>query len=335
VKIAMVTDAWHPQISGVVTTLAQTIEELGKLGHDVLAVHPNLFRSTIPCPTYPQIRLVVNPYFRVARLLDDFQPHCIHLVTEGPLGLAGRAYCVRRSYPFTTSFTTRFDEYIAMRFPVPASPVFRLLRWFHSRAARVMLSSKPLKEELESKGFRNVALWPRGVDTDRFRPRDKNFLPGERPVQLYVGRVAVEKSIEDFLRVNLPGTKYVVGDGPALDRLRREYPDTRFTGAKTGDDLARHYAAADVLVFPSRTDTFGIVMLEAMACGVPVAAYPVRGPVDIVRQGVTGWMDEDLQKAVERALTLDSRACRPFALRFSWQRSAERFVDNLEPVRRS
>jgi glycosyltransferase involved in cell wall biosynthesis len=331
-KIPIVTDAWHPQISGVVTTLTRTIQELQNLGHQILSIHPNLFELTIPCPTYPRIRLVLNPVKKLSRLLDRFEPDCIHVVTEGPLGLAGRFYCTQKKYPFTTSFTTRFDEYIELRFPIPRQMTFALLRWFHSAASRVMLSSAALKEELESREFSRVALWPRGVDTELFCPRDKDFLPDPKPILIYVGRIAVEKSIEDFLQLNIPGTKVVVGDGPALLKLKNEYPQVRFVGAKVGEELACYYAAADVFVFPSRTDTFGIVMLEALACGVPVAAYPVRGPIDIINQGVTGYLDENLGKAVLQALALDPEKCREFAMQFSWRRSAERFVGNLVKI---
>ncbi len=328
-KIAIVTDAWRPQISGVVTTLLYTIRELKQKGHEVLSIHPGLF-ATVPCPTYPQIRLAAHPLQKARKLIGAFGPDAVHIVTEGPLGLAGRRHCVKTGRPFTTSFTTRFDEYIHLRFPViPGEGVFRLLRWFHKPAKRVMLSSEPLKRELESRGFSNIVLWPRGVDADLFRIRRKNGLPGHRPIFMYVGRVAVEKNIEAFLNLSLPGSKYVVGDGPALPALKRKYPRAHFTGPKLGEELAAHYAAADVFVFPSRTDTFGIVMLEAMASGAPVAAYPVRGPVDVVRQGVTGFLDENLETACLNALTLSPDACRDFAKRFSWENSAEKFIRRL------
>ena len=331
-KIAIVTDAWHPQISGVVTTLTQTIEHLKRMGNDVSVIHPGLFRLTIPCPTYPQIRLAVFPKIRLKRMLDQFQPDHIHIVTEGPIGVAGRFYCRKNRFRFTTSFTTRFDEYVNLRFRIPARWIFYLLRWFHGGASQVMISSKPLREELGQKGFTHTVLWPRGVDTELYRMRDKNFLPDARPIFLYVGRVAVEKNIEAFLTAKLPGTRYVVGNGPDLARLQKEYPKVKFVGAKFGGDLARHYAAADVFVFPSKTDTFGIVMLEAMACGVPVAGYPVRGPIDIVQPGTTGVLGDDLQKAALMALDIDPRKCREFALQYSWQKSAEHFVRNLVAV---
>lgn len=328
-KIAALTDAWHPQISGVVTTLSRTIAEMESMGHEVCCIHPGIYPKTIPCPTYPQIQLAVNPAGRLFRILDRFQPDAIHIVTEGPIGLAGRYYCHRRQRRFSTAFCTRFDEYIEMRFGVPGGLIFKLMRWFHNGAARVMISSVPLKQELESRGFRNTMLWPRGVDTELFRPMDKNFLDCPRPVFTYVGRVAVEKNIEAFLKLDLPGTKLVVGDGPALETMKSNFPETRFVGAKTGLELARHYAASDVFVFPSRTDTFGIVMLEAMACGVPVAGFPVRGPIDIIENGKTGYVSEDLRWAILKALELSPEDCRQATLPYSWKKSAECFVDNL------
>jgi glycosyltransferase involved in cell wall biosynthesis len=271
-------------------------------------------------------------------MLEEFCPDAIHIVTEGPVGLSGRLYCVRNRLHFTTSFTTRFDEYIHMRFHIPSPWIFALLRWFHSAASRVLISSVALREELEGRGFSHTVLWPRGVDAEQFRPRSKSFLSAPRPIFMYVGRVAVEKNIQDFLKLDLPGTKYVVGDGPELGRLRTTYPDVRFVGAKTGLELARYFAAADTFVFPSRTDTYGVVMLEALACGVPVAAYPVRGPADIVRNGETGFLDEDLQKAALQALDLDPVRCRHYALQFSWPNSAKYFINNLvsaQPSERS
>lgn len=331
-RIAILTDAWYPHISGVTTTVNKTIEELEKAGHLVCAVHPGCCSVTAPCPTYPQIRLALNPYSCLSKILKDFKPEAIHIVTEGPVGLAGRFYCYRHKLNFTTAFTTRFDEYIALRSPIPADWIFWALRWFHGASSGVMISSLPLKVELEAKGFANIRLWPRGVDTDFFVPGAKDFLNVPRPVFLYVGRVAVEKNLEAFLRLDLPGTKVIVGDGPALNSFKRRYPQARFMGAKRGEALARHFAAGDVFVFPSLTDTYGVVMLEAMACGLPVAAYPVRGPVDIVQDGVTGCLDEDLRAAALKALTLSPEACRQSALQFSWSRSAELFVANLVPV---
>jgi glycosyltransferase involved in cell wall biosynthesis len=330
-KIAIVTDAWHPQVSGVVTTLDVTARTLSRTGHEILVIHPGMFR-TVACPTYPQIRLALAPGKKLAGSLDAFGPDRIHAATEGPLGLACRSYCRKRGRAFTTSFTTRFDQYVSLRFPLPSAWVLSYLRWFHSASSRVMVSTPSLQGELLERGFSRIALWERGVDTRTFRPRPEPLLQVPRPVHLYVGRVAVEKSVEDFLRLPLPGSKYVVGDGPDLERLRRAYPDVAFSGTRTGEELAEYYAAADVFVFPSRTDTYGIVMLEAMASGVPVAAYPVRGPADLIVQGLTGFLDEDLGRATERALSLSRDLCRAYALNYSWERSVRQFLDNLVPA---
>jgi glycosyltransferase involved in cell wall biosynthesis len=331
-KIAIATDAWPPQISGVVTTLKSTIKELELLGHEVRPIHPECFSVTVPCPTYPQIRLALAYRTGFGRHFKSFAPDSVHIVTEGPIGMACRQFCRKEGLKFTTSFTTRFDEYVQLRFGIPSRAVFRMLRWFHCAASNVMVSSVPLKKELDEKGFANTVLWPRGVDTDLFKLGDKPFITDPRPIFLYVGRVAVEKNIESFLALDLPGTQYVVGDGPSMEKLKARYPKVRFVGAKHGEELARYYGASDVFVFPSLTDTFGIVMLEAMACGLPVAGYPVRGPVDIVQNGVTGFLDQDLRTAALKALEIDPQACRRFARQYSWQKSARRFVENLVSV---
>lgn len=330
-RIAIVTDAWPPQINGVVTTLTHTVQELKKAGHSVKVIHPGLFPLTMPCPSYPQIKLAIAPRKRLAHLLEDFAPEAIHAATEGPLGLSCRNYCVQKGAPFTTSFTTRFDEYVSLRSPIPSRFVLRLMRWYHSRSAALMVATPQLQQELHDQGFCRLELWPRGVDTALFHPDPEATFPGARPHLLYVGRVAVEKNIEAFLNLRTPGTKYVVGDGPDLPKLQERYPEAVFLGAHKGRDLAAHFAAADVFVFPSKTDTFGVVMLEAMACGVPVAAFPVRGPADIIDQGGTGWLDANLEHAVEKALTCTPEACRQQALRYSWARSAAHFVRNLVP----
>jgi len=331
-KIAIATDAWPPQISGVVTTLKRTIKELEQLGHEVRPIHPHCFSVTFPCPTYPQIRLALAYGTGFGRHLNGFVPDCVHIVTEGPVGLACRQFCRKEGLKFTTSFTTRFDEYVQLRFGVPGRFTFRMLRWFHSPASNVMIASQPFRKELEEKGFSNTVLWPRGVDTDLFNLGDKSFITDPRPIFLYVGRVAVEKNIESFLSLDLPGTKYVVGDGPSFKKLKACYPNVRFVGARHGKELARYYAASDVFVFPSLTDTFGIVMLEAMACGLPVAGYPVRGPIDLVKNGITGFLDRELRIATLKALEIDPQACRRFARQYSWRKSARRFVENLVHV---
>jgi 1,2-diacylglycerol 3-alpha-glucosyltransferase/glucuronosyltransferase len=333
-RIAIVTDAWHPQINGVVTTLGKTGEGLADMGHEVLFVTPDYFR-TIPCPTYPSIHLALSPAGKMARMLDAFAPHAVHIATEGPLGWAARSYCRNRGLAFTTSYHTQFPQYIKLRVPVPMNWSYAVLRRFHGAAVRTMVPTPSLRRELRRRQFRNVVIWPRGVDTELFRPADAGVLEAPRPIAMYAGRVAVEKNIEAFLALDLPGTKYVVGDGPDLEKLRRKYPAARFTGFKKHAELAAHLAAADIFVFPSRTDTFGIVMLEAMACGVPVAAFPVTGPVDVVRNGETGVLDEDLGRAARGALSVDGRMCREHALAHSWRRATACFAANLVDNRES
>lgn len=327
-KIVIVSDAWFPQINGVVTTLFQTKRALEKLGHAVEMITPDQFK-TVPCPSYPEIRLALFPGGKVREKLRALQADAVHIATEGPLGLAARAWCVKQRFPFTTSYHTRFPEYVKLRFHVPLTLTYALQRWFHGAARHTMVATAALKQELEAKGFANLTLWSRGVDADLFRPRDEKFLSDAQPIFAYLGRVAVEKNIEDFLRLDLPGAKLVIGDGPDLDKLRRRYATVNFVGFKTGEDLARHLAAADVFVFPSRTDTFGLVLIEALACGVPVAAYPVRGPLDVIAPGVTGCLDEDLQSAALCALELDGARCREAALQFSWEKCTRQFLDNL------
>jgi glycosyltransferase involved in cell wall biosynthesis len=333
-RIAIVTDAWLPQTNGVVRTLTITIEKLTQAWHQVTAITPAEFR-TVPCPTYPEIRLSLFAGATVRRRLDDLDPDAVHIATEGPLGLAARRWCLSRGRAFTTSYHTQFPEYVRARLPIPLTVSYGFLRWFHGSAAHTLVATPSMRDALARRGFRNLALWSRGVDTELFRPRDDSSLDWPRPVWLYFGRVAVEKGIEDFLALDLPGTKVIVGDGPATDGLRRKYPGTVFTGYRFGNELARHVAAADVFVFPSRTDTFGLVLLEAMACGVPVAAYPVTGPIDVVEHGVTGVLDEDLQAAALAALNLDRRACREHALRCTWEAATRQFVAALAPTSRS
>lgn len=330
-KIAIVTDAWRPQVNGVVTTLSTTGATLEKFGHQVRFVTPEGFK-TFPCPTYPSIRLVRNPIKGVYGTLDTFEPDAIHIATEGPLGWTARRYCRSRDLNYTTSYHTRMAEYIRLRAPIPLSVGYALLRRFHGRAVRTMVPTESQRQHLLRLGFKNLVIWSRGVDTQLFRPGDKDLLDGPRPIAMYMGRVAVEKNIEAFLELKLPGSKYVVGDGPDLEMLRRRYPDVRFTGFKHGAELAAHLAAADVFVFPSRTDTFGLVLLEAMACGVPVAAYPVTGPIDLIKPGVNGAIDDDLAKAVHAALQVDPAGCRQFAVSRSWEAATEQFFHHLTPA---
>jgi glycosyltransferase involved in cell wall biosynthesis len=332
VKIVVVTDAWSPQVNGVVISLARTIEQLERLGHTVQVIEPGQFHS-IPCPTYPEIRLALLPGRKVARLLDRAAPHAVHIATEGPLGLAARRWCVKNAFPFTTSYHTRFPEYVWLRTRIPLSISYALVRWFHGGARFTMVATERLRYELAAKGFRNLVLWSRGVDTELFRPREPGFLADPRPISMYVGRVAIEKSVEDFLRLDLPGTKFVVGAGPDLAMLRGKYPQVRFMGFKFGEELARHVAAADVFVFPSRTDTFGLVLIEALACGVPIAAYPVAGPADIVRDGETGFLSEDLRQAALDAAALDRETCRAAALDYTWEACTRQFLKHIEAAR--
>lgn len=330
-KIAIATDAWHPQVNGVVRTYENCARELQELGHEVCMLTPSGFKS-ISCPTYPAIRLALRPGPKLVRDLDALKPDAIHIATEGSLGHAVRRYSLKRGLAFTTSFHTQFPEYVRMRLPVPLAWGYAYLRRFHRFARRTLVATPSQRQRLLERGFNQIVLWSRGVDTDLFRPGDKRFLPQPRPIFMYMGRVAVEKNIEAFLHMDLPGTKMVVGDGPDLVRLKALYPAVVFTGYKFGEELARHIAAADVFVFPSLTDTYGLVMLEAMACGVPVAAYPVTGPIDVVQDRVTGVLHEDLRSAALAALDIDPQACIEYARARSWRRSAETFAACLEPI---
>ena len=327
-RIAIATDAWHPQINGVVTTLTHTIAELRRLGHQVHIISPEEF-TTVPCPTYPEIRLALLPGRKLRQQLRTFSAEAIHIATEGPMGLAARRYCLRQRLPFTTSLHTRFPEYLHLRSGSPVSWGYRYLRWFHGPARCTMVAGDSLRRELSTWGLKHLAIWSRGVDVDLFCPQRRVALAGEKPVFMYVGRVAVEKNIEAFLALDLPGTKYIVGDGPDLDTLKTRYPGVRFTGYKTGRDLAECLAGADVFVFPSKTDTFGLVILEALASGVPVAAYPVQGPKDLIRKGVSGYLDEDLRQAAIDCLSLTRSSCREVALGFSWTQCANQFLAHL------
>jgi len=329
-RILLATDAWLPQVNGVVRTLETTARELGRLGHEVRVVHPGLF-ANFPCTVYPEIHLGFPQRQQLDDMLRKFRPDTVHIATEGPVGFQMRGACVRRRRRFTTSYHTKFPEYLKTYLRLPLRLGHRLIRWFHSRAARVMVSTATLENELRARGFRNhIVRWSRGVDTELFRPRPRTFPASHRPIRMYVGRLAPEKNIEAFLRLPGPGVKYVVGDGPARVELQRQYPQAIFLGPLSGERLAEAYSNADVLVFPSRTDTFGLVILEALACGVPVAAYPVPGPADILGSPGTGALHENLETAVERALkTSDPAACVTLAQRYSWRKCTEQFLQNL------
>jgi glycosyltransferase involved in cell wall biosynthesis len=326
--IVIVTDAWLPQINGVVRTYERTRDELTKLGHRVSFITPEGFR-TIPMPTYPDIRLSLFPGRKVRRQLEELKPDAVHIATEGPLGVAARSWCLRNKFPYTTSFHTQFPEYVWLRTRLPLTWSYAAVRWFHGRAHTTMVATPTLHKRLMDHGFTNLGYWSRGVNHELFKPRSKDYLKERRPVFLYMGRVAIEKNIEAFLKLDLPGTKMVVGGGPDLDMLRKKYPEAIFTGYKENGELARLLAAADVFVFPSRTDTFGLVVIEALACGVPVAAYPVQGPIDIIENGVTGFLDEDLQKAALAALVLKPEACREAALKYTWEACTRQFLTHV------
>jgi len=330
-RILIATDAWLPQVNGVVTTITNTVRELRRLGHEVGLVTHEGFR-TLPCPTYPEIRLAITPGARTRRMIDAFLPDAVHIATEAPLGLAVRRYCVDRGLPFTTAFHTQFPEYVHARCRLPVALTYRWLRWFHDPATSVMVATPEIHRRLASRGFANLAHWSRGVDTELFAPARRDTLPGRPPIFLYAGRVAIEKNIEAFLGLDLPGTKWVVGDGPAREGLETKFPDAVFHGVQHGSALAHYYQQADVFVFPSRTDTFGLVMIEAMACGTPVAAYPVTGPIDVIRDPAAGVLSVDLRAAARAALALDRAAVRRCALRYSWAAATQQFVSNLCPA---
>ncbi len=331
-RVLIVTDAWRPQVNGVVRTLETLGHDLEALGHDVHYATPE-GRFTLPLPTYSEIRLAIFPRKSLEKMIDDFAPTAIHIATEGTIGLSARKICLERKIPFTTSFHTRFPDYVRARLPlIPESLVYRFLRWFHGPAEVMMVATPSLQRELEERGFHNVRIWSRGVDVDAFQPIDGASLPYARPIWLNVGRIAVEKNIEAFLKLDLPGTKVLIGDGPARAALERKYPDAKFLGPKVGVELVRHYAASDVFVFPSCTDTFGLVILEALACGVPVAAYPVQGPKDVLGDAKVAVLDEDLKAACEKALTISRADCRSYALTRSWRACTEEFLANLPEV---
>ncbi|POF28152.1 glycosyltransferase family 4 protein [Roseibium marinum] len=333
-SILIVTDAWHPQINGVVRSLERTAEELEEIGIRVEFLSPQAFK-TLPCPTYPEIRLSLTHRGIVGRKIEEFGCEHLHIATEGPLGILAASVARKTGRPFTTSYHTRFPEYVSARLPIPLSWSYSWLRKFHNSASGCMVATRSLEQDLRDRGFQNLMRWSRGVDEQLFRPYEGSVLPADlpRPVFMYVGRVAIEKNIKAFLDLKLNGSKVVVGGGPQLEALRREYPDTHFTGSKVGEDLARHYSDADVFMFPSLTDTFGNVMLEALACGVPVAAYPVMGPLDVIGDTGAGVLSENLQEAAEAALDIPRDHCRMIAMNYTWAASARQFLDNCIAAR--
>lgn len=332
-SVLIVTDAWYPQVNGVVRTIEMTAAELRRLGIEVHLITPADYR-TVPMPGYGEIGLSLTTAGPVIRRIEALAPEAIHVATEGPLGWIVRGYCIRRGLPFSTAYHTQFPEYLRARVPVPVAATYPIVRRFHGPASACLVGTPYLRTLLEQRGFTNVALWTKGVDTGLFTPEKRAPLPYGSPVFLYVGRVAVEKSIEDFLKLDLPGSKLVVGDGPSLSRLKAAYPGANFLGVRHGDELARLYASADAFVFPSRTDTFGLVLLEALASGTPVAAYPVTGPIDVIGSAAVGVLDEDLRLAALRALELPRGPCRTYAEGFSWAASAAQFLAHLPLIPR-
>lgn len=336
-RIMLITDAWAPQVNGVVRTLTRVIEECEAMGHTFEVVSPADGFKTIPLPTYNEIQLALGAKKEIQRRFTEFEPEAVHIATEGTLGMAARAICLKEKFPFTTSYHTRFPEYVSARFPVPLSWGYAFMRWFHRYSGHVMVATPSMRQELEEHGFNNVVAWSRGVDTNLFHPDKRTTHPDpfegmERPIFLNVGRVAVEKNIEAFTELDLPGTKVVVGDGPQREELEKAYPEVKFVGAKFGEELAACFAHSDVFVFPSLTDTFGLVILEAMATGTPVSGYNAPGPKDIIPGSNAGAIGDDLKAATLACLDLDRETCRKYAEGYSWTACAEAFVSNLEPL---
>jgi glycosyltransferase involved in cell wall biosynthesis len=333
-RILIATDAWHPQVNGVVRTLTSLARAATSLDADISFLTPDGFPS-LPLPTYPGLRIALPNRGEIIRRIEQASPEAIHIATEGPIGWAVRGYCLREKLAFTTSYTTRFPEYVAVRTGIPSGLGYAALRHFHGPSSTIMVATASLKEELAGRGFRRLGFWTRGVDTALFTPEDPVALDLPRPVFLTMGRVAVEKNLEAFLALNLPGSKVVVGDGPQRAALEQKYPAAKFLGEKKGRELSAHLAAADVFVFPSLTDTFGVVQLEALACGTPVAAFPVTGPLDVIAGHPVGAIDSDLRSACLHALTMSRQACRNFALERSWENSARQFIGNLSALQPS
>jgi glycosyltransferase involved in cell wall biosynthesis len=332
----LVTDAWEPQVNGVVRTLTKTVSECRAMGHEVEVIHPGLGYKSFPLPTYPEIKMSIGAKSDIERRIKAFEPDGIHIATEGALGQAARSLCLKWAWPYSTSYHTKFPEYVTARFPfIPLAAGYWFMRRFHNAGGCMMVATPSMRDDLQKRGFHNIIPWARGVDTEQFRPELRDGKNGvyqdlPRPVFVNVGRVAVEKNIEVFLETDLPGTKVVVGDGPALETLQAKYPEAIFTGSKFGEELARYFADADVFVFPSLTDTFGLVILESMACGTPVAAFPVPGPKDIIPGSDAGFVSDDLRQAALDCLDLDREKVRAHAETYSWKACAEEFVLNLE-----
>jgi glycosyltransferase involved in cell wall biosynthesis len=330
-RVLVATDAWAPQVNGVVRTLTSLARTARGLGVDIEFLSPDGF-TTFPVPTYPGLRLAFAGRREVARRIEQAKPGAIHIATEGPIGHAVRAYCRRRDRPFTTSYTTRFPEYISARAPIPESWIYAALRRFHAAATVTMVATPSLMSELRGRSFSNLGMWTRGVDTELFRPDRAIDIGLPRPIFVTLGRVAVEKNLDAFLSLDLPGTKVVIGKGPMEQELKQRFPQAKFLGQLENGTLAAHLAAADVFVFPSLADTFGVVQLEALASGLPIAAFPVTGPKDVVADNPIGVLNQDLRTACLEALNISREACRTFALRYSWENSARQFIGHVRKV---
>ena len=327
-KIAIITDSWIPLINGVTTTLSNVVDCLEDDGHNIFVIHPGMFKN-FPCPTYPEIRLTRNPW-SIKKFLNQFNPEAIHIATEGPLGYFGRKWCLKNKKKFTTSYHTKFPEYLHMRTKWPLSFSYNFLKNFHNQSNGTLITTDSMKHELEEKGFENLTIWTRGVDQNLFNP-NKRTKKSVIPTYLYVGRISVEKNIETFLNIETFGKKVVVGDGPQLKELKQKYKTVEFVGAKQGIELAEYYANADVFVFPSKSDTFGVVMIEALASGLPIAAYPVTGPIDIVKNGYNGILSDDLKYALDFCLYVSKNDCRESVKDYTWKKCAEIFFNHLVP----
>lgn len=330
-RFVLVTDAWAPQVNGVVRTWQHVTKEMAKLGHDPHVIHPGQFK-TIGAPRYPEIRLSLFPGRRLRKQLNDLNPDAIHIATKGPLGMAARKWCTKNNIPYTTSYHTQFPHYLRQYFGIPKTLSYKFIRYFHGKAKHTLVPTQQVGKELQQNGLRNIVVWSRGVDTDLFKPdyeTPETLRHLDKPFFIYAGRIAIEKNIEAFLELDLPGNKVVIGDGPPREALEKKYPDAIFVGYQFGEELAAHYAAGDVFVFPSKTDTFGVVMLEANACGLHIAAYPVTGPIDVVQQGQTGHVYTDLREAAIEALEVDRDPCIAFASRNSRARCAQTVIDHL------
>lgn len=357
-RILLATDAWAPQVNGVVQTLGEVVQHLRSQGHEVKVIHPGLFK-TVPCPSYKEIRLALWPWARIRQELLHFRPQAVHVATEGPIGLSTRCLAIRMKMPFTTAYHTQFPEYVKARTGIPVGWTAAVLRWFHRPAKAVMVPTQTVIQTLERRGMANCVLWQRGVDLSLFNPQPslarqhlayspKNLANDdskqleiirqldasaiEKPVFLYAGRVAVEKNLPAFLELNLPGEKWIAGDGPARRALQKRFPNARWFGMLNHAALSELYKHADVFVFPSQTDTFGLVMLEAMASGCPVAAFPVPGPLDVVGDSAAGILDWDLKAAALKALSIDKDTTRRHASRFTWSQCAQQFLEHLAPI---